>query len=268
MPVSGEIAGRVALVTGSSSGIGRGIAEVLAREGADVIINYRSNAKGAETTCQKVKGLGRRALVVQADISQAADVDRLVDTAVSAFGQVDVLVNNAGITTKRSFLQTDEAFFDTMVDTDLKGAYLCAKRVADGMVDRKWGRIVNISSIHDKLTSHEFSIYAAAKGALRSLTQGLAVDLAEHGITVNAIAPGWVPVENEGRIPDNLFAAFCKDVPLGHPGTPLDIGELASFLCSERASWLTGQVIYVDGGVSCMLHMPSRVRDWQLYSGR
>ena len=263
-----EAASKTALVTGSSSGIGRGIAHVLAREGADIVVNYRSNRCGAEALRQEIENKGRKALVVQADISKAGDVDRLIQSAIDAFGKIDILVNNAGITTRRSFLETDEDFFDTMIGTDFKGAYLCSRRASVIMKKQHWGRIINISSLHDKLTSHEFSIYAAAKGALNRLTAGMAVDLAEYGITVNAVSPGWVPVESEGEMPQQLYDAFCKDVPLGRPGKTTEVGELVSFLASERASWITGQVVYIDGGSSCMIHMPSRRRDGDLFQNR
>lgn len=263
--MGGLVAGKVAVVTGSSSGIGRGIAGVLAREGADVVVNYNSNAAGAQATADRITQMGRKALVVCADVSVAADVDRLIGSALEAFGRIDVLVNNAGITPRRAFLDADESFFDEMMDTDVKGVYLCSRSAGAVMRGQGAGRIVNISSIHGTLTTHEFSIYAAAKGAVDRLTAGMAVDLAEYGITVNAIAPGWVPVESEGPYPPGLFEAVLARTPMGRPGTPEDIGELAAFLASERAGWLTGQVILLDGGASCMIDMPSRRRDPQLF---
>ena len=184
---------------------------------------------------------------------------------VEEFGRIDILVNNAGITTRRDFLETDEAFFDAMMGTDLKGTFLCSRRVGELMKGQGGGRIINISSLHDVLTSHGFSVYAAAKGGVSRLTAGMAVDLADYGITVNAISPGWVPVESEGECPEKLFEAFCAHTPLGRPGTPEEVGELAAFLASERAGWLTGQVIHLDGGMSCMIHMPSRRRDGDVY---
>lgn len=263
--MSGLVAGELAVVTGSSSGIGRGIAQVLAREGADVVVNYRRNADGAAATCEQIREMGRRTLVVQADVSLAADVDRLFQLTLEEFGRVDVLVNNAGITTRAPFLNADEALFDRMIGTDLKGVFLCSRRAAAAMRKQNHGRIINISSIHDVLTSHEFSLYAAAKGGVARLTAGMAVDLADYGITVNAISPGWVPVESEGEYPKALYDAFCAHTPLGRPGTPEDVGELAAFLASDRAGWLTGQVIHLDGGSSCMISMPSRQRDRELY---
>ncbi len=267
--MAGLVEDKVALVTGSSSGIGKGIARVLAREGADVVVNYRANADGAEATAKLVRQAGRRVLVVQADVGDAAAVDRLFDAAIETFGRVDVLVNNAGITTRKPFLEADEAFFDAMLATDLKGVFLCSRLAAKAMKEetggQTGGRIINISSIHDRLTSHEFSIYAAAKAAVSQLTVGMAVDLADENITVNAIAPGWVPVESEGEYPPDLFEAFCERVPLGRPGTPQDVAELAAFLASDRSAWLTGQVIHLDGGISCMINMPSRKRDRELY---
>lgn len=261
------VANKVAVVTGSSSGIGRGIALVLAREGGDVVVHYNSNAAGAAATAERIRQMGRSTLVVQADVSLTADVDRLFQETLETFGRIDILVNNAGITPRRPFLETDEAFLDKMISTDVKGVFLCARRAAEGMKEQGAGRIINISSIHDLLTSHEFSIYAAAKGAVSRLTAGMAIDLADYDITVNAISPGWVPVEKEGVYPKRLRDAFCAHTPLGRPGTPEDVGELAAFLASDRAAWLTGQVIHLDGGSSCMINMPSRRRDKDLYEG-
>lgn len=263
--MSGLVAGKVAVVTGSSSGIGRGIAKVLAREGADVVVHYRKNAGGAADTAQEVMGMGRKTVVVQADVRVAADVDRLIQSAMDTFGRIDVLVNNAGITNRSPFLEADEAFFDTIIGTDLKGVFLCSVKAAPLMKQQGQGRIINISSIHDQATSHDFSLYAAAKAAVSMLTAGMAVDLADCGITVNAIAPGWVPVENEDPYPKALYDSLCEHTPLRRPGTPEDVGEIAAFLASDRTAWLTGQVIHIDGGASCMINMPSRRRDREIY---
>ena len=256
---------KVAVITGASNGIGAGIARVFAREGAHVVVNYRSSADGAEETAAAVREQGREALVVQADVSRSGDVDRLFGASRDEFGRVDVLVNNAGVTTRCAFLESDESFFDTMMGTDLKGVYLCSRRVASMMKEQGAGRILNISSVHSVQTSHDFSIYAAAKGGVDQLTQGMALDLADFGITVNAIGPGWVPVPNEGPCPSPLYEANCARTPLGRPGTTEEVGELAAFLVSDRAAWLTGQVIHLDGGLTCTLNMPSRLRDKALY---
>ena len=262
----GELEGKMAIVTGSSSGIGRGIARVMAREGADVVVNYRSNSAGAESTAEEIRSLGRRAMVVQADVGRAEDADRLIKAALQAFGRLDILVNNAGISSRKPFLETDEEFFDTLIDTNLKGTYLCSFRAAKAMKEQGGGRIINISSIHDLLTTHDFSLYSATKGGISRLTAGMAIDLADYGITVNAVSPGWIPIEERGERPQKLIDAFCSDIPLGRPGTPEDVGEIVSFLASDRAAWLTGQVIHLDGGSSCMIHMPSRRRDSALFT--
>ena len=264
--LSGEVEGKIAIVTGSSSGIGKGIAQVLAREGADIVVNYNSNAEGAADTAARIEKAGSRVLVIQADVSKSKDVTKLIQSTLEKFGRIDILVNNAGISPKIPFFDTDEAFFETLIGTDFKGAYLCSYQAAQDMKKRNSGRIINITSIHDRMTSHHFSLYAAAKGGLRSYTQGLAVDLADHNITVNAVAPGWITIEKDGVMPQKIYDKFRNCVPLGHPGTPQDVGEIVSFLASDRSSWLTGQVIYLDGGVSCMIHMPSRVKDKELYN--
>lgn len=256
---------KVVVVTGASSGIGAGMSRVFAREGAHVVVNYRSSAEGAAATAEAVREHGGRALIVQADVGSADDVNRMFDAATEEFGRIDVLVNNAGISTRCAFLDSDEAFFDQMMGTDLKGAYLCSRRVAPTMKDQGYGRILNITSAHAQQTMHDFSIYAAAKGGVTQLTRGMALDLADFGITVNAIGPGWVPVPSDGSYPAPLYDEFRSRIPLQRPGTPEDVGELAAFLVSDRTSWLTGQVIYLDGGLSCILNMPSRLRDKALY---
>ena len=261
------VEGKLAVVTGSSSGIGKGIARVLAREGADVVVHHRTNAQGAAITAREVEKAGGKALVVQGDVRVARDVDRMFDSVLEAFGRIDILVNNAGITTRRAFIEADESFFDAIIGTDLKGTFLCSRRAADVMKKQGAGRIINISSIHDDNTSHDFSLYAAAKAAVSSLTRGMAVDLADHGIIVNAISPGWVPVESDGEYPKSLYDAFCARIPLRRPGTPEDVGELAAFLACDRCRWLTGQVIHIDGGHSCTINMPSRRRDKGIYEG-
>ena len=263
--MSGLIEGKVGLVTGASSGIGAGIAKVLAREGADVAVHYNRNEAGAKATAEAIEQMGRRAVVLQADICIAEDIERLFKRIIETFGCIDILVNNAGITTRMDFLETDESFFNAMIGTDLKGTFLCSRRAAEIMKRQGGGRIINVSSVHDILTSHEFSLYAAAKGGVSRLTAGMAVDLADYGITVNAVSPGWVPVESEGEYPQELYDAFCAHTPLGRPGTPEDVGELVAFLASERSGWLTGQVIHIDGGASCIINMPSRRRDRDIY---
>ena len=261
----GEVEGKAAVVTGSSSGIGRGIARVLAREGADIVVVYRSNSAGAASMAEEIEAMGRKALIVQADIGRREDVDRLMDSALETFGRIDILVNNAGISHRRPFFESNETFFEELVATNLRGTYLCSFRAAKAMRDQGGGRIINISSIHDTLSTHDFSIYAATKGAVSRLTAGMAIDLADYSITVNAVSPGWVPVEGDGERPAKLMEAFCSSIPLGRPGTPDEVGELVSFLASDRAAWLTGQVIHLDGGSSCMIHMPSRRRDSSLF---
>lgn len=256
---------RIALVTGSSAGIGSGIAEVYAREGADVVVNYCSSRDGAEATAQAVRDQGRRAHVVRADVGSREGVENLFGEVAEQFGRLDILVNNAGLTTRSGFMDADETFYDRMMDTDLKGVYLCARAAVPLLRRSSAGRIINISSVHATRTSHDFSIYAAAKGGVDMLTRGMAVELADDGITVNGIAPGWVPVPNEGPCPEDLFDDICKHTPMGRPGTTKEVGELAAFLASDRTNWLTGQIIGIDGGLACMLHMPSRWRDKDLY---
>ena len=250
MALSIDLSGKVALVTGAGTGIGVGIAESLASAGADVALVYHASADGAETLASKLREQGRRAITVGADLQKLADVDRLVDTTVKEYGRIDILINNSGITDPHPPLELTEEQWDRTLDVNLKGMFFCSQRVARVMIDQKIkGSIVNLSSVHSVMNYWNHTHYAASKAAINHMTHSLAKHFAQYGIRVNAIAPGVVEVERYFRtMPNYNRDEWAKRVPLGRVGFPADIGPTAAFLCSDLASWMTGQVIFIDGG--------------------
>ncbi len=252
MSLTIDLRGKVALVTGAGTGIGVGIAESLAEAGADVALAYHSSGAGAENLAQRLREAGHRAITVPIDLRQVADVDRLVETTTRELGPIDILINNSGITDPHPPLELTEEEWDRTLDINLKGMFFCSQRVARTMVERKAaGSIVNLSSVHSVGAYPNHTHYAASKAAINHLTRSLARHLAPHQIRVNAIAPGLVEVERYFRtMPTYRREEWAARIPLGRVGFPSDIGPLAVFLCSDDASWLTGQVIFVDGGAT------------------
>ena len=250
MALSIDLSGKVALVTGAGTGIGVGIAESLAACGADVALVYHASAKGAEETAAKLRASGRRAITIGADLQKVADIDRIVDATVKEFGRIDILINNSGITDPHPPLELTEAQWDQTLDVNLKGMFFCSQRAARVMVEQKInGAIVNLSSVHSARSFMNHTHYAATKAAINHMTRSLAKHFAAYGIRVNAIAPGAVEVERYFRtMPDYNRDEWASRIPLGRIGFPSDIGPTAAFLCSEHTSWLTGQVIFIDGG--------------------
>ncbi|MGI8857513.1 MAG: SDR family NAD(P)-dependent oxidoreductase [Thermomicrobiales bacterium] len=248
----GRLAGRIALVTGSSSGIGEAIALGFAREGADVIVHYRTRKNEAEEIAAEIRGMGRRAQVVQADIADAAQVTRMMDEA-SALGPVSIVVCNAGTHRRVPFLEIDEAMWDWVLDTDLKGPFLVGQAAAKRMVQSSTaGSIMMTSSVSAHSAQTELVHYQAAKAGVAMLVRGMALELAPHGIRVNAIAPGLVETNLTTRIfqtPDALAARVVR-IPLGRAGQPEDMVGAALFLASDESAWTTGTTITVDGGFS------------------
>ena len=246
-----RLEGKVSIVTGASRGIGRGIAVRLAQEGAKVVINHRGSAEGAEDTARLIRETGGEALVVQADVSRMDEAQRLVQETINAFGQVDVLVNNAGTTRDTLLMMMKEDQWDVVVDTNLKSVFSCCKAVARPMVKRKFGRIINISSVSGLAGQGGQTNYAASKAGVIGFSKSLAKELGSRNITVNVVAPGFVPTAlTEGILADgdNLQRAV-EATPLGRLGTPEDVAGAVVFFASDDASFITGQVLSVDGGL-------------------
>ena len=244
--------GKVALVTGASNGIGRGIAEAFAGEGADVVVNYHRDRDGAEQTARSVTVTGRRALVVQADVGDEGAVLAMFEAVDQAFPTLDVLVNNAGIGGSDGPLhQTSLATWERVIRTDLHGPFLCSREAARRMVDRGTrGRIVNISSVHQEACSAGGGPYCVAKAGVRNLTRTMAIELGEYGITVNDVAPGMIMTRmNQRAMNDPERLAWAEQqIPIRRAGQPDDIANMVLFLCSEAGSYCTGGTYYVDGG--------------------
>lgn len=253
-PAAGQrLAGKTALITGSSRGIGREIALRFACEGADVAINYHGHQEAAEEVARAVRGEGRRAVVLRGDVSRTADCEALVAEAWQALGPLDVLVNNAGIEIEAPFLEVTEADFDKVLDTNLKGTFFASQALVRRLVQAKRpGRIINISSVHEELAFPGFAAYCAAKGGVRMLTRDLAVELGGLGITVNAIAPGAIETDINRDVTGSPAqrARLLAQIPLNRLGRPADVAGLAAFLASDDAAYVTGSTHFVDGGLT------------------
>jgi len=245
--------GKIALVTGASSGIGAAIAKGMARAGAHVAISFHTNERGAERTAEAIQSIGRKALVVRADVGNAESVGKMFHVIQKAFGRLDILVNNAGITLKKPFCSSTEQDWDLVHRTNLKSVFLCSRR-ALSLMD-KAGAILNVSSVHAVSTTFNFSVYAASKGGLEALTRSMAIELGNRQIRVNAIRPGLINVERDAVLPDHPdYCPICDRIPLGRLGEPRDVVPLAVLLCSDEAAYVSGQVITIDGGHEAMLN--------------
>lgn len=240
---------RVAIVTGSARGIGRAIALKLFEQGATIVINDVGDAAPAEELARLMKEKGGRSAVVLADVSKQDEVAKLIEKAAADFGRLDILVNNAGITRDQLLLRLSEEDWDKVLNVNLKGAFLCTKAALRHMVKQRWGRIVNIASIVGVTGNAGQANYAAAKAGLIALTKTCAKEVASRGITVNAIAPGFIDTDMTRRLPENLKQEILKQIPLGSFGTPEDVAQAVAFLVSEEARYITGQVLRVDGGL-------------------
>lgn len=241
---------RIAVVTGASRGIGRGIALELAKRGAAVVVNYQKNAQAAEELAQEITGMGGRALPVQGDVSQEEAANALVKTTVDQFGRIDILVNNAGTTRDNVIMMMSADDFDTVIQTNLRSTWLCSKAAVRAMMRKRYGRIVNITSISGIMGNAGQSNYSASKAGIIGLTKSLAREVAARSITVNAVAPGFVLTDLTSGLPEELTAKLNENIPLGRWGTVDDVARATAFLASDEAAYITGHVLVVDGGLA------------------
>ena len=244
-----KLEGKVAVVTGASRGIGRAIALKLADEGAKVVVNYSGSQAKAEEVVAMIQENGGEAIAVQASVSKTEEVTALMDAAVKTFGSLDILVNNAGITRDNLIMRMKEDEWDDVLDTNLKGVFLCTKAVTRQMMKQRAGRIINISSIVGVAGNAGQANYVAAKAGVIGLTKTTAKELASRNILVNAIAPGFIETEMTEQLPEDIKQGMLTQIPLAKLGQPEDIAKAVAFLASEDANYMTGQTLHIDGGM-------------------
>jgi NAD(P)-dependent dehydrogenase (short-subunit alcohol dehydrogenase family) len=240
---------KAALVTGASKGVGKGIALELARCGCDVAVNYHSDRQGAEATAAEIAAMGRVAFPVQADVGIAADVDRMFTEVAARFPQVDILVNNAGTQVWKALLDLEEAEWDRVIATNLKGCFLCTQRAARWMKERGGGRIVNIGSGCNKTPFPNLVSYTASKGGIEMFTKVAAMELGRYRIAVNCVAPGAIEIERTKLEADDYGGTWASRTPLGRVGQPLDVAKAVVFFAGDGGSFVSGQTLWVDGGL-------------------
>ena len=241
---------KVAVVTGGSRGIGKAITLELASEGFRVVVNFRAGEEQAEEVVRQIRSQDGEALAIRADVSSAKDVETLARQVRETFGPVSVLVNNAGITRDNLLLRMKEEDWDQVINTNLKSAFLCSKTFIRDMVKAKWGRIVNISSIVGIIGNPGQSNYAASKAGLAGLTRSLAKEVASRGVTVNAVAPGYIETEMTSTLPLKVKEAMLASIPLNRFGSPIEVAKLVAFLVSDDGGFITGQTLVIDGGMT------------------
>lgn len=242
--------GRIAVVTGGSRGLGRAVCLELAKGGAGIALCYAGNEAAARETVAACRSVGAEALAVRCDVADAAQVKNLMDTAAKSFGHIDILVNNAGITRDGLAVMMKEADFDAVMNTNLKGAFLCMKTAARLMMKQRYGRIVNLSSVVGLRGNAGQVNYAASKAGVIGMTKSMAKELAARGITVNAVAPGFIDTDMTAAMPESARAAALASIPLGRLGAAEDVARAVAFLAGEASGYITGQVLAVDGGMA------------------
>ena len=244
-----QIEGKIAFVTGASRGIGRAIALTLAEAGADVVVNYAGNAAAAEEVAAEIRKMGRRALILQGDVSQTEAAASMLDAVVAEFGRCDILVNNAGITRDGLLMRMKEEDWDAVLDTNLKGVFNCTKAALKYMMKQRSGKIVNIASVVGIMGNAGQANYAAAKAGCIGFTKSVAKEVASRGITVNAVAPGLIATDMTSVLPEKVIEEMASGIPLKRAGQPVDVAKAVLFLVSDDAAYITGQTLNVDGGM-------------------
>lgn len=240
---------KIAVVTGGSRGIGRAIALKLASEGADIVVNYTSNSAAADEVVKLVTDLGRKAISVKADVSVSGDIENLIKETESQLGKIDILVNNAGITRDGLLIRMKEQDWDDVLNINLKGVFLATKLIGKKMLKQKSGRIVNVTSVVGIMGNAGQANYAASKAGVIGFTKSVAKEFASRGITVNAVAPGFIKSDMTAKLSEEVIDNYSKSIPLGRMGEADDVANLITYLTSEKASYITGQIIQVDGGM-------------------
>ena len=245
----GQLNERVAVVTGASRGIGRAIALELAARGAKVIVNYNSSADAANEVVEAIEANGGTALAAQADVSVLAEATALIKTATDTYGQIDILVNNAGTTRDKLIMMMKEDDWDTVLNTNLKSAWNCSKAAVRSMIRKRYGRIINITSVSGIAGQAGQTNYSASKAGMIGLTKSLAREVADRAVTVNAVAPGFIPTDLTADLGDDLMSQVLDAIPMKRLGTVEEIAHAVAFLAEENAAYITGQVLSVDGGL-------------------
>ncbi len=255
--MAGRLDGKVAVVTGSGSGIGQAIAERLAQEGADCVIDYRDHVEEAQVTADKITAAGGKCIMLQADVTVLSDTTKLIDAAWQQLGSCDILVNNAGVEKGSDFCDVTEADYDFVMNVNLKGAFFLTQAFVRKLRDaKKPGRVINISSVHEDMVFPHFQTYCASKGGMRMLMRDLAVELGPLGITVNNVAPGAIatPINTKMMADPALLQPLLRNIPLGRMGTPEEVAGLVAFLASDEAAYVTGSTYVLDGGLMRNYH--------------
>ncbi|MFC2071453.1 3-oxoacyl-[acyl-carrier-protein] reductase [Chloroflexota bacterium] len=245
-----DLSNRVAIVTGSGRGIGQAIALKLAEVGATVVINDIGEASSVNSVAEEIRAMNRESLAILADVSLSSDADRLVEETVAAYGKVDILVNNVGITRDQLLLRMSDEDWDKVITVNLKSGFLCTRAVLRHMIKQRWGRIISIASIIGIVGNAGQANYASAKAGIIGFTRTIAKEVGSRGITANAIAPGFIDTKMTQQLEENQRQELKRRIPLGYLGTPRDVAEAVAFLASEEARYITGQVLNVDGGMA------------------